>query len=82
MMNDTPETDQTASYEGNWEIKALRMTAKARSLERERDKAMEIVRAVAHIGVDFGHGEYELSDDYIKTARELLSGDSPTENDQ
>ena len=38
-MSETPETDQTASHEGNWDTKALRMTAKARSLEQERDNA-------------------------------------------
>lgn len=38
-LSDTPETDQTASYEGNWDTKALRMTAHARNLERERDEA-------------------------------------------
>lgn len=41
-MSDTPETDQTASHEGNWDTKALRMTAKARSLEKERDEAREL----------------------------------------
>lgn len=39
MNTETPETDQTASYEGSWDTKALRMTAKARSLEQERDLA-------------------------------------------
>ena len=32
----------------------------------------EIVKAVAHIGVDFGYGEFELDDSHIKKARELL----------
>lgn len=30
-----------------------------------------IVKAVAHIGVDFGFGEFELSEEHIKKAREL-----------
>lgn len=38
---ETPETDQTASYEGNWDTKALRMTRHARRLERERDKYLK-----------------------------------------
>ena len=81
MMSDTPRTDAAKrkidGFADEWVPRYV-----SEELERERDKAMEIVRAVAHIGVDFGHGEYELSDDYIKTARELLSGDSPTEDDQ
>lgn len=36
-MSDTPETDAVASIEGNWDTKALRMTAHSRKLERERD---------------------------------------------
>lgn len=35
----TPETDAVRAYEGNWDTKALRMTAHARKLERERDEA-------------------------------------------
>lgn len=41
-MSDTPETDKTASHEGSWDTKALRMTDKARRLERERDEARRI----------------------------------------
>ena len=37
----TPETDAVRAYEGNWDTKALRMTAHARKLERERDEARE-----------------------------------------
>ncbi len=37
----TPETDAVAAYEGNWDTKALRMTAHSRKLERERDEARE-----------------------------------------
>jgi hypothetical protein len=38
----TPETDAVAAHEGNWDTKALRMTAHARNLERERDEAREL----------------------------------------
>ena len=31
-----------------------------------------LVRAVAHIGVDFGHGEFDLDDSHIRKARELI----------
>lgn len=39
-MSDTPETDATAAIEGNWDTKALRMTAWAKGLERQRDTAL------------------------------------------
>lgn len=39
MKKPTPETDAVAAYEGNWDTKALRMTAHSRKLERERDEA-------------------------------------------
>jgi len=32
----------------------------------------DLVRAVAHIGVDFGHGEFDLNDSHIRKARELI----------
>ena len=34
----TPETDAVERHEGNWDTKALRMTAHARRLEIERDE--------------------------------------------
>lgn len=34
---------------------------------------IELVEAVAHIGVNFGFGEYELEQKYIETARKLLT---------
>lgn len=34
-----------------------------------------IVEAVAHIGVDFGHGPYQLTEEHAKLARELLGVD-------
>ena len=35
-------------------------------------KLEEVVKAVAHIGVDFGYGKYEIQEEDIKKARELL----------
>lgn len=32
---------------------------------------IELIKAVAHIGVDFGYGEYELEPKWINKAREL-----------
>jgi len=38
----------------------------------EIDKLRVIVKAVAHIGIDFGYGTYELEEKYITQARELV----------
>ena len=43
----TPETDAVAAYEGNWDTKALRMTAHSRKLERERDEARELAQQMS-----------------------------------
>ena len=32
---------------------------------------IDLVKAVAHIGIDFGYGEYELPQEYIDSAREI-----------
>lgn len=38
----------------------------------EQAEAMEeIVKAVAHIGIDWGHGKFELTEDHITQARKL-----------
>lgn len=37
------------------------------------DGFREIVEAVAHIGVDFGYGNFALSQEHIEKARELLA---------
>jgi hypothetical protein len=34
---------------------------------------MEIVKAVAHIGVDFGYGEYVIEDKHIEAARKIMT---------
>ena len=41
-------------------------------LDSEDQKGMErIVEAVAHIGIDFGYGTYELEQCHIDRAREI-----------
>ena len=47
-------------------------TERNNALERVADM-QEIVEAVAHIGVDFGYGKFELSDEHINKARELIA---------
>ena len=42
-------------------------------LEKERDELAEVVKAVAHIGIDFGYGAYEIEDKYIESARKLIN---------
>lgn len=51
-----------------------RKAAEARisSLEEEIKRLREIVKAVAHIGVDFGFGPYELEHHFIEDARQTL----------
>lgn len=36
------------------------------------EKLMGIVKAVAHIGVDFGYGKYELEQSFIDEARAIF----------
>ena len=35
-----------------------------------------LLKAVAHVGVDFGYGSYELSKEEIQQARDILEGAS------
>lgn len=39
----------------------------------DKGNLLEIAKAVAHIGVDFGYGKYEIEDQYIRLARSLFS---------
>lgn len=41
-------------------------------LKEFHEPMFETVKLVAHIGVDFGYGKFNLSDDHIKNARVLL----------
>lgn len=45
------------------------------ALEREKE-LRNIVNAVAHVGVDFGYGKYELSEDDIMAARMVIDRES------
>lgn len=42
------------------------------ALKVQVEQLREIVAAVAHIGVDFGFGEYELEPEYIEKSRKRL----------
>jgi hypothetical protein len=41
-------------------------------LEKERELMLEVIKAVAHVGVDFEFGVYQLEDYRIKQSREIL----------
>ena len=38
----------------------------------DKEIMLSIIKAVAHIGVDFGYGEYELEQEHIAMARAIL----------
>jgi hypothetical protein len=40
-------------------------------LQVKLEEYMEIVKAVAHIGIDWGYGKFELNQDHIDKARKL-----------
>jgi hypothetical protein len=61
----THENDTQAELAA-WEILA--------ETREKLDQAMEIVKSVAHIGIDFGYGEYQLSSEDIDKARKLYEG--------
>ena len=42
-----------------------------KALERQLEEYMEIIKAVAHIGIDWGYGKFELKQDHIDKARKL-----------
>ena len=56
-----------------WEAECYKHRAEIAELEA-------IVKAVAHIGIDFGYGKFELDGIHIKNARELLEGKSDEHN--
>ena len=38
---------------------------------KDKERMLAIIKAVAHIGVDFGYGKYELEPEYIDIARAI-----------
>lgn len=37
----------------------------------ERERMLSVIKAVAHIGVDFGYGKYEIEQEFIDIARAI-----------
>lgn len=60
MSRHTPETDAVASIEGNWDTKALRMTAHSRKLEQERDEARKALKHIEEYGTEEINAAVEL----------------------
>ena len=57
----------------------LKNTVNKLTLAKSRIKELEeIVQAVAHIGVDFGYGEYVFEEKLIKQSRNLLGAKDET----
>lgn len=38
---------------------------------KDKERMLAIIKAVAHIGVDFGYGPYEIEPEYIDMARAI-----------
>ena len=54
-------------------LKIVKLEAENKVILEAMDKTIELLNAVGHIGIDFGHGEYQLSVEQIKQAQELYS---------
>jgi hypothetical protein len=39
--------------------------------QTDKEAMLLVIKAVAHIGVDFGYGEYEIEQEYIDIARDI-----------
>lgn len=52
--------------------KAVEYQSRASQAESALAKAVEVMRAVGHVGVDFGYGEYVLEDRFIEAARDFV----------
>jgi len=37
---------------------------------------LELIKAVAHIGIDFGYGKYELEPEHIAKARQIYEANT------
>lgn len=78
MSKYTTRFDQRAThlrvYEGGRLLQGSEVIDVIQQLEAKVAALEEVVNAVAHIGVDFGYGKYELEDIKIDKARKLMEG--------
>ena len=47
--------------------------AEIKTMREALDKCKPIIEAVAHIGIDFGYGEYKLESKHVTNSRELFN---------
>ena len=40
-------------------------------MDEDKERMLAIIKAVAHIGVDFGYGKYELEQEYVDMSRAI-----------
>ena len=80
MAKEPPATD-------SYGINARRLWSMKEALEVENvsgyvlnSRMLSIIKAVAHIGVDFGYGEYELEQEHIAMARAILKESNDEEH--
>ena len=76
QLFDKQAEERPVLYETNFAIKREHIA----SLQAEVDQLKDIVKAVAHIGVDWGYGEYELEDKHIKAARDWYESNNDVQN--
>jgi len=50
--------------------------------DSQLNEIMEIIEAVAHVGIDFGYGVFELNKEHISKARELYEEISDDQNNR
>lgn len=51
-------------------------------MNEKYSQLFEIVTAVAHVGIDFGYGAYELTPDIIEKARKIIAESTPEVSDE
>jgi predicted adenine nucleotide alpha hydrolase (AANH) superfamily ATPase len=49
----------------------ISMEKQAQTLQAKLSESEDIVKAVAHIGIDWGYGKYELEEEWIDKSRKL-----------
>lgn len=71
------DNDSLRLLNARWEAWQAALEHKAKEINAMR----EIIEAVAHIGVDFGYGQFNISpdDDLVKVARAILSATTDKE---
>jgi hypothetical protein len=53
-----------------------RASEEIKQLKKENESMMDIVKAVAHIGIDWGYGAYELEEEKITAARAIYEANN------